>query len=126
MIERRLGWATALAVWTLLVWATRIDNIWSDEALDTASKIGRTALAGSFVVLALLTLAWVWRHRHAGFPPCTVYLLGPFAAWTVVVWVVRGAGILVADHGAAFKVVHTALAAVSITLAVLASARPAR
>ena len=38
----------------------------------------------------------------------------------MLVWVVRDAGILLADHEAAFKVVHTVLAVVSIALAALA------
>ncbi len=110
----------AFGLWTLVVWATRIDNIWADEGLDTAGKLARTALAVSFVVFAVLTLAWAGRERRHGFRPCTIYLLGPFAAWTVLVWVIRGAGIVVDDHGAAFKVVHTVLAAVSIVLALAA------
>ena len=42
------------------------------------------------------------------------------AAWTVGVWVVRTPYILVHDHPADFKIVHTVLAVVSVGLAVTA------
>ncbi len=115
-----LGLDAAFGAWSLLVWGTRIDNIWSDAGLGTGAQVGRTALALSFVVPAVVLLAWTWRCRRSGLPPRTRYLLGPFAGWTVGVWVVRATSIVLADHGAAFKVVHTALAAVSIALAVAA------
>ena len=38
--------------------------------------------------------------------------------WTVLVWTVRGGGILLDDHEVGFKVVHTVLAVCSIGLAV--------
>jgi hypothetical protein len=118
-------WVGAFGLWSLLVWGTRVDNIWSDAGLSTGAQVGRTALALSFVlpavlVLALLVRAATWRSRRRGLPPCIWYLLGPFAAWTVAVWVVRGGGILLDDHGVAFKVVHTLLAVASIALAVQA------
>ncbi|CAN5832988.1 hypothetical protein BH24ACT3_BH24ACT3_19030 [soil metagenome] len=108
----------ALAVWSLLIWATRIDNIWSDEALDTLDKIGRTALALSFVAFAVAALVLVWRSRRTGFSPVARLPLVAFAAWTIGVWVVRGGGILVGDHDVAFQAVHSVLAVVSIALAV--------
>lgn len=105
----------ALVVWTLLVWTTRIGNIWGDDALSTADKSGRTALALSFTVLAVAVAAALIR-RAPWLRPAVVALAG----WTVVVWVVRAVGIAAGDHDAAFIVVHLVLAVVSGALAVLA------
>lgn len=47
-------------------------------------------------------------------------LLRAFAGWTIFIWITRMANILRdsdPDHGAAFKSVHVALAAVSVALA---------
>lgn len=120
--QARRAWLTVVgfALWTLVVWATRIDNVASDEELDTAGKVARMALAGSFIGLAVVSLARAGRGRRQGLSPRTIYVIGPFAVWTVLVWVVRSAGIVVDDYGAAFKVVHTVLAAVSIGLAIAA------
>jgi peptidoglycan/LPS O-acetylase OafA/YrhL len=112
---RRHRFAVALVAWTLLVWTTRIANIWRDEGLDTAGKVGRTALALSFTVLAIAVVAALWRPRRLIVPA-----VAALAAWTVAVWVVRDAGIVAGDHEVGFKVVHTVLAVVSIALAVLA------
>ncbi len=114
----------AFAVWTLLTWATRIDNVWRDDSVSTGGKVGRTALAGSFVVFGLVTLASSWRDRHRrSHPRITYRLVLPFAAWTVAVWVVRSVGIVTNDHSTAFVVVHLVLATVSIGLAVLTVTR---
>ena len=82
--------------WTVFVWIGRIRNG------------GSVLLAASFLVLAGLAL---WRRRP---------FLSVLAAWTVGVWAVRTPFILVHDHPADFKVVHTVLAVVSIALAVTA------
>jgi EamA domain-containing membrane protein RarD len=120
---RRTWWTVvAFAAWTLFVWTGRIRNVWADAALDTAGKVGRSALATSFVVLALPVLVWALRRR-GGIPAAMRYLVVPLAAWTAGVWVVRSAGIWVHDHPVGFKVVHTVLAAISITLAALAVKR---
>jgi hypothetical protein len=117
---KRTWWSVvAFAAWTLFVWVGRVRNVWANATLDTAGKIGRSALAASFVVFGAATLAWALKHRRAGVPPrTTLYLVGPFAAWTVGVWVVRSAGIWVHEHPIGFKIVHTVLAAISIALAV--------
>jgi peptidoglycan/LPS O-acetylase OafA/YrhL len=106
----------ALVVWTLLLWTTRIANIWRDADLDTWERRGRTLLALSFTVLAIAAVVALWRRLRQA----RVVAVGALAGWTIVVWVVRGIGILAADHDLGFKAVHTALAVVSIVLAVLA------
>ena len=107
------AWVLALVAWSLLVWATRIDNILADESLDGGGQAWRIALSMSFVVLAVAA-GWRWRRRGglAGRPVVARAL----AAWTIVVWVVRGIGITLGDHDLAFIVVHLVLAVVSIVL----------
>ena len=116
----RLRWpVVALVAWTFFVWTTRIGNIWRDDALDTAGKVGRTALALSFTLLALAVVGALWR-RPAWVRPTVVAL----SVWTTGVWLVRDTSILFGDHDTAFKVVHTVLAVVSIVLAALALRQP--
>jgi hypothetical protein len=120
---RRRPFALALVAWTFFVWTTRTANIWRDSALDGGEKLGRTGLALSFTLLAIAVVVTSWRRARQA----SLVALGALAGWSVAVWVVRDVRILLADHDAAFKVVHTVLAVVSIVLAVLAwrEARPA-
>ncbi|MGH9186375.1 MAG: hypothetical protein ACRD0U_11265 [Acidimicrobiales bacterium] len=106
--------ALVFGLWTLLVWIGRVRNVWSDEA-STAAKLGATFLALSFVILALVALVGVWQDRRWGRAA-----VAALAAWTVVVWVPRAALILGRDHSVKFKVVHVALATVSVGLALWA------
>jgi hypothetical protein len=113
--------AALLSVVTLLIWTTRIRNIWTDDELDTAGQVSRTALALLFSALALATLATWWRaRRDEAVPAYAGRLVRTFAAWTVVVWVVRGVQIALADHAVGFVVVHSVLALGSIALAIWA------
>ena len=82
--------------WTVFVWAGRIRNG------------GSVALAVSFLALATVAL---WRRRG---------WVTALAVWTIAVWAVRTPVILVHQHPVGFKVVHTALAAISVVLAVAA------
>jgi hypothetical protein len=113
---RRRPAALALVAWTLVVWTTRIANIWRDEALSTGEQVGRTALALSFTVLALAVLVTLWR----GSARASRVAVGALAAWSVAVWVVRDVRIAFGDHDAAFVVVHVVLGLVSVVLAGLA------
>lgn len=111
MSPRRRPAAIVLVVWTFLVWTTRINNIWSDDALSDSDKWGRTALALSFTLLALAAAVALWRGAE--------WLSGVLlvlTGWTIGVWLTRSVGIATGDHGAGFKVVHLVLAAVSIAL----------
>lgn len=107
--------AVTLVVWTFLVWTTRIRNIWTDDALTTGEQWARTALAGSFTVLAVAVVVALVA-RVAWLRPTVVAL----AAWSIGVWIVRAIGISTADHDAGFVAVHLVLAAVSWVLSVLA------
>lgn len=112
---RRQPAAVALVVWTLLVWTTRIRNIWGDDGLTTGEQLGRTALALSFTGLAVLVAVAVARRarwlRRA---------VEGLAAWTTLVWAVRAVGIAAGGHSVGFVVVHLVLAVVSVGLAGLA------
>jgi hypothetical protein len=94
--------ALVLVAWTVFVWAGRIRNG------------GSVLLAASFLVLAAVVVASMWKRRWRP------YAVGTLAIWTIVVWAVRTPMILVHDHPAGFKIVHTVLAVVSIGLAVWA------
>jgi hypothetical protein len=113
---RRRPFAIALVAWTFLVWTTRIGNIWRDADLDTGEKVGRTALALSFTLLAVAVVGALWR----GSGRARLVAVGALAAWSTGVWVVRDIAILAGDHDAAFKLVHTVLALVSVVLSALA------
>jgi hypothetical protein len=99
----------------MLVWTTRIGNIWRDDTLDTAGKWGRTGLAGTFTVLAVAALVGL-ATKAAWLRP----VVTAFAVWTTGVWIVRIVGIAVHGHEAAFVIVHTVLAVISVGLAVQA------
>lgn len=106
----------ALVAWTLVIWGQRISNIWQDQDLDPSGRLSRTALAASFVVLALVVAIAGWRASRE----TLVRAVGVLGVWTTVVWLVRATDILFGDHGAAFKLVHTLLAIVSVALALIA------
>jgi len=108
-------WILALVVWTLLVWTTRIGNLWSDADLGLGEKWGRTALALSFTILAVAVAYGVLRRTSWRRAVATT-----LAGWTMAVWLVRSIGIATGDHEAAFVVVHLVLAVVSVALSALA------
>jgi len=114
---RSLRPTLVLSVVTLLIWTTRIRNVWTDDSLGTAGQLARTALSLTFTAFAVAGL-WLWWHARQGSAPAwTPPLVRAFAAWTTAVWVVRGVQIALADHAVAFVLVHTALAVGSIALA---------
>lgn len=115
MRSHRAPVTIALVVWTLLVWTTRIRNIWGDHTLTAGEKWGRTGLALSFTALAATVAVALW--RRAGWLWLSVLVL---TGWTVGVWVVRSVGIATGDHSAGFIAVHLLLAVVSIGLSALA------
>lgn len=94
---------TALVVWTVLLWLSRLRNVVRDDDLGAGGTTWRVVVVVVFVGSALFAAS------------------GRFVTWLVVwtvgFWVVRGGGILIDDHDLAFTVVHTALMVVSIALA---------
>jgi hypothetical protein len=109
--------ALVFLAWTLLIWGTRIGNIWRGDDGGTGTRLADTALAASFVVLVLAVAVAAVRAVS----PTTVYrVVVILAGWTAGVWMVRSVDILADDWSVGFKVVHTALAVVSLALAALA------
>lgn len=104
----------ALAGWTAFVWGTRVRNVLRDGG-GSLSLVVALALVALAVVVAVSLV-------RGGAPRWAVPAL---AAVTVTAWAVRAPAILAGDHGFAFKAVHTALALVSVGLAV-AAVRSAR
>lgn len=103
--------------WTLFVWTTRIRNIWTDDELETAAQVGRTALALAFTLFAVVSIAGWWRERRGARWSFARRWIAAFAVFTTAVWIVRAVQIALADHGAAFIAVHTVLAVISVGLA---------
>ena len=116
---RGRGLLVAFGTWTLVVWATRIDNVIGQDDLTTVGRAGRLALALSFTMLGLALLIIVRRARGRELSRVERSVIVSGAVWTLGVWVVRGVGIALGDHAAAFIAVHTVLAVVSIALAAL-------
>lgn len=101
----------AFAAWTVFVWTTRVRNIVEDDgsSLDLVLAAALAALGAAVVLTA-------WRARHRLAPVLAVAVVA-----TLVAWAVRTPMILLdPEWGATFKVVHMALAVVSVALALLA------
>jgi len=114
-MSRRRPATIALCAWTLLVWTTRIGNIWGDDDLTDGEKWGRTGLALSFTLLVVAVAYALYRRR-----PWLGLGVKALAGWTIGVWVTHAVGIAWGNHEAAFIAVHLVLAAISIALAVAA------
>ena len=56
----------AFCLWTVWVWATRIWNIWGDEARSNGFKVIHTVLAA--VSIAFAVAAWIVVHRLRAAP----------------------------------------------------------
>jgi hypothetical protein len=120
MLRRR--WPIlAFAAWSAYVWVTRINNAWaagSDET--TSAKVISTISAGVLLLGVVATMSILMRARNRGFAAAEVLVLRVFVGLTVLVWAVRVPQILLdGEHNAAFKVVHTALAVISVGLGAL-------
>ena len=120
-MSHRLPCTIVLCAWTFLVWTTRIGNIWGDDDLTSGEKWGRTGLALSFTVLAVLVGYALYRRR-----PWLGLAVNSLAGWTIGVWLVRSLGIANGDHAGAFVAVHLVLAVISVVLADLALREQAR
>lgn len=93
--------AVVLAIWTLVVWGTRVRNVVGD-----GGGLGDLAVPAAMTVLALGALV----DRRRGGPV--------LALATVGVWGVRLPIVLANDYSGGFKIVHALLAVASAALAV--------
>jgi hypothetical protein len=106
-------WSVAgFGVWNVAIWATRVRNIVRDEELSGGERAAWLVPAVVFSLAGLLAIV-AWARGRDGF----VRPLAAAAAVTILYWPVRLVLVLVGDEGAAFKVVHAALAVVSVALA---------
>ena len=87
--------------------------MWTARVRNAGADAPAVALAATFVVLGCAVLVGLAR-------PWLRTAVTALAAWTTVVWVVRGSLIWTQDYSVGFKAVHTVLGVVSIALAVLA------
>ena len=103
---------------TLLVWIIRVYNLFEDNEISNGERVWSLLVSTVFLLAAIAVikiLVGSWRDRNIK----KSRLITAFCIWTVTFWIVRSVGILIADHGAGFKIVHTCLAVVFILLALI-------
>ncbi len=105
-----------LAGWTAFVWVTRIVNVFGDDE-QSAGVVVRELIAPLIFLVVAAWVAWVALARRERLPQA-ISVLG---AWTLIAWLVSLPGIAFGGHGAAFVIVHSGLAVVSVGLCVLAN-----
>ena len=103
---------------TLLVWIIRVSNLFEDNEISNGERVWSLLVSTVFLLAAIAVikiLVGSWRDRNIK----KSRLITAFCIWTVTFWIVRSVGILIADHGAGFKIVHACLAIVFILLALI-------
>ena len=109
---------------TLLVGIIRGYNLFEDNEISNGERVWSLLVSTVFLLAAIAVikiLVGSWRDRNIK----KSRLITAFCIWTVTFWIVRSVGILIADHGAGFKIVHACLAIVFILLATVRSLQPA-
>jgi hypothetical protein len=110
-----LGKWLPLAVWTLILWASRIKNILQNSDLTYTAVVVRVLVALIFLLLALLTVRSSLRKKEN-----QVWLVA-LCLWSLVYWPVRGGLILIdSQYSYGFKAVHTTLMIVTLGLVTVA------
>lgn len=105
----------AMVGWTIFLWVSRLRNVLGNDELSSAGRAVRVGVVVVFVALAAVASVGI-RRRQAP-------LIWVLIVWTIGYWLVRHSGILFGDYSAGFKLVHTALAVVSLGLAGLSARR---
>lgn len=119
-MERLRPYPVALfAALTLVIWGNRIWLAWTNDTDTGAEKIAWSTPITLFVIAAVAVVVMLLKGADASAPGFR-RLVRAFAGATVVFWAIRAPMILLADHGAPFKVVHAVLAAASVVAAVAA------
>lgn len=118
-IRRRLAqvpWVWVLITWTIFLWISRLRNVVNNDELSSSGRTIRVLVVVVFVALAVASAFAVRRAWPR--------VVAVFVGWTVLYWLIRGIGILIdGDYSIGFKVVHTLLMAVSLTLSALTARR---
>ena len=99
----------AAAVWTAGVWGSRIGLITGDELGDWPNIVRIVVSLAFAPVLAYLA----FRVHRAGRSGASA-VLAAFSGWMVIVWIPSLLSVSAGDSSAAFKLVHTVLAVVSL------------
>lgn len=121
MANHAWRWVLAFVLWTVLLWTSRIRNVWESEGIDTSGRWVRTGIAVLFLALAVALAAGLGRWRARSPRRSDHAMVVVAVVWTVGFWLVRGIGIIVDDHDARFTAIHTALMVASIGVAGLAA-----
>ena len=103
---------------TLLVWIIRVYNLFEDNEISNGERVWSLLVSTVFLLAAIAVikiLVGSWRDRNIK----KSRLITAFCIWTATFWIVRSVGILIADHGAGFKIVHACLAIVFILFALI-------
>lgn len=115
------GWGSALAGWTAFVWINRVRNIVVDDDLSMFGFAWRMAIAVWFLTASALVVGGLvlgrTRPAHRLVAASVVRVL---AVAGTLWWLVRGTQTLLGDWESSFKIVHSALALVTIGLSVMA------
>ena len=117
-MNRLVSFLWVFACSTLLAWTTRIYNLFEDNEISNGERVWSLLVSTVFLLGAIAVikiLVGSWRDRNIK----KSRLITAFCIWTVTFWIVRSVGILIADHGAGFKIVHACLAIVFILLALI-------
>lgn len=107
----------ALCAVTLFIWTNRVWLAWTDDADSVARKVAWSVPITAFVVAAAV-VAGLMLSGRAERTPWFASLVRAFAAGTIAFWAIRAPMIALADHDAAFIVVHTVLAVASVGTAI--------
>jgi len=105
-----------LVAWTISIWVGRVQNVVTDDGwrfIDSFWRLVVAAVFFGFSCLCILLLS-SWRRLQ---PIGSTRLIAMFCLWTIAFWVVRGFGMAFSDRDIDFKIIHSALALVSIVLA---------
>lgn len=111
----RISWVWVLIGWTVFQWVSRLRNVINNDELSTSGRTIRVLVVVVFVALAGATAVALRRRSSLANNVLVVFL-----CWTVGYWLVRGIGILIdGDYSAGFKLVHTVLMVISLSLSAL-------
>ncbi len=117
LLFRQRRFRAGLVLWTVVLWGTRLINIAEDQDLSGFGLVSAVGVA-VFLIVAAVVVGFsmmrdlTWHGRALG-----VLVLAGVARFTI-----RGVAILAnPEWSTGFKVVHTALWAVTLILSVLAA-----